>query len=141
MRENETERGVLSPVAVAAVGGLGCAEEGAMAAMRGFEQRDVRVGLDDGKGFGQEADEGVVTGVNEQRGDGDAIEDARCGGAKVVVVGGLEARVERGDAVIEVAQGPDASGQLRIVSTREERGLAAEALEQSAQEFALVDAV
>ena len=110
VREDEAEGCVLSPVTIVAVGVLGGGEEGAVAAVTGFEEGDVRVGFDDGACLGGEADEGVVAGVDEERGDGDAIEHARGGGAVVVVVCGLKAGVECGDAVVELAQRADAGG-------------------------------
>ena len=79
--------------------------------------------------------------MEDERGDGDAIEDAGGGGAVVVVVGAGEAGVEGGDAVVELAQGADAGGAVGVVGAGEERGLAAEAAEEGAEEFELVEAV
>ena len=53
-------------------------------------------------------------------GDGDAVEDAGGGGAVVVVVGRTEAGVERGDAVVEVAQGAEAGAALGVEDVREQ---------------------
>ena len=63
------------------------------------------------------------------------------GGAGVVVVGAGEARVERGDAVVEVAQGVDTGGAVAVVGSGEENCLAAEAVEESAEELEFVEAV
>ena len=112
-----------------------------MAAVLGFDERDVGVGCDLVVGLGGDADEGVVEGVEDERGDGDAVEDARGGGAGVVVFGAGEAGVERGDAVVEGAHGVDAGGAVAVVGAGEERGLAAEAAEESAEEFEFVEAI
>ncbi len=96
---------------------------------------------DRGAGLRADADEGVVERVQDQRGHGDAVEHARGGGAVVVVVGAGKAVVERGDALVEVAQGVDAVGAGGVVDAGKEGGLAAEAFEQRAQKSALVEAV
>jgi hypothetical protein len=132
---------VLGPVAVVVGGGIGRCEEGAVAAAFGFEQRDVRIGGDGCAGLVGEADEGIVGGVDEERGDGDAVENACGGGAEVVVVRGAEAGVEGGDAVVEVAERGDVRGALGVEGAGEEHDLAAEALEECAEEAALVEAV
>ncbi len=112
-----------------------------MAAVRGFDERDAGVGGDDGAAGGRDADEGVVERVEDERGDGDAGEDAGGGGAEVVVLRALEAGVEGGDALVEVAQGAQAVGAGGVVNVGEEHGLAAEVAGEGAEEVALVDAV
>ena len=99
-----------------------------MAAVLGFDESDVRVGGDGGAGGVDQANERIVAGVEDERGNGDAVEHAGGGGAVVVVVRGPEAGVERGDAVVEFAQGVDAGRALRIEDVRKEHGLAAEAI-------------
>ena len=99
------------------------------------------VGCDLVVGFGGEADEGIVASVEDEGGDGDVVEDAGGGGAEVVVIGGTEAGVKGGDAVVELAERRDAGGALGIEGAGKEHGLAAKALEQSAEEFAFIDAV
>ena len=69
----------------------------------GFDQGDGGVGSDERAALGRDADEGVVKGVQDEGGNGDAAEDAGGGGAVVVVVGALEAGVEGGDFFVEVA--------------------------------------
>ena len=120
---------MFGPVAVVAAAGIGAGEEGAVSAVLGFEEGDVGVGADGGAGFGGEADEGVVEGVEDEGGDADAVEDAGGGGTLVVVVGAVEAGVEGGDAVIELAQGLDVVGTAGVVSTREEDCLATKSLQ------------
>ena len=139
--QNEAQGGVFGPVAVVVVGEVRGGEEGAVAAVFGFEEGDVGVGGDGGAGFGGEADEGVVAGVEDEGGDGDFVEDAGGGGFVVVVGCGAEAGVEGGDAVVEVAEGVDRGGALGVEGAREEDCLAAEAAEESAEEAALVEAV
>src|SRR5665213_1038319 len=132
---------MFGPIAVVAVGGVGFGEEGAVAAVRGFDERDVGVRIDGGARGWAEADEGIVQRVQNERGDSDAVEDARGGGAVVVVVRGLEAGVERGDAVVEVAQRADVRATLRVEHMWEEHGLAAETAQQRAKKSPLVEAV
>ena len=79
--------------------------------------------------------------MEDEGGDGDAVEDAGGGGFVVVVGCGAEAGVEGGDAVVEVAEGGNAGGALGIEGAREEDGLAAEAFEESAEELAFVEAI
>ncbi len=74
-----------------------------MSAVGCFDEGDVGVGGDLCAGLGDETDEGVVECMEDEGGDGDAVEDAGGGGAVVVVVGAGEAGVEGGDAVVEVA--------------------------------------
>ena len=139
--QEEAEEGVFGPVAVVAGGGVGLGEEGAVASVVGFDEGDVGIGGDLFEGFGGDADEGIVEGVEDERGDGDAVEDAGGGGAGVVVFGAGEAGVERGDAVVEVAQGVDAGGAVAVVGAGEESGLAAEAAEEGAEKLEFVEAV
>lgn len=137
----EAQEGVFGPVAVVLGGGVGVGEEGAMAAVTRLGEGDVGVGEDGGAGLRGEADEGIIQGVEDESGDGDAVQDTGGGGAEVVVVRAGEAGVEGGDAVVEVAQGADADGLVGIVGAGKEADLAAKSTEESAKEFELVDAV
>ncbi len=101
--QEEAEEGVFGPVAVVVGGGVGLGEECAVSAVGCFDEGDVGVGGDLCAGLGDEADEGVVECMEDEGGDGDAVEDAGGGGAVVVVGGAGEAGVEGGDAVVEVA--------------------------------------
>ena len=112
-----------------------------MAAVLGLQECDVRVGGDLGDGLGCDVNEGVVECVHDQRGHGDAIHDARGGSAEVIVLRGGEAGVERGDAVVELAQRTDAGGAVRIERPRKEPDLAPEAANEVAQEPPLVETV
>ena len=141
--EDEAEGGLLGPVAVAGRfgSGAGVGEEGAVATVSGFDEGNVGVGEDSGAGGGGDADERVVERVEDEGGDGDAVDDASGGGAVVVVVGRGEAGVEGGDALVEVAQGVDADGLIGIVGAGKKTGFAAKALEQGAKELEFVDAI
>ena len=98
------DKGGLGPVdLVAVVAG----EEGAVAAVAGLDKMDVGVGQQAGAGLGQDADEGVVLGVEDEGGDGDAVNDTGAGDAIVVVVGVSEAAIAGDDLVVEFAQGAD----------------------------------
>ena len=139
--QEETEKGVLGPVAVVAVGGDCGGEEGTVAAVRGFDEGDVGIGEDGSAGLGDEADEGVVEGVEDQGGDVDTAEDAGGGGAVVVVVRAGEAGVEGGDAVVELAQGADIVGAGGVKGAGEEGGFTAKAFEEGAEEAVLVGTI
>src|SRR6266851_8042260 len=139
--EEETQQSMLRPVTVVAAGGIGWGEEGAVPAVEGFDVGDVGVREDGGAALGEEAQEGVVRRVEDERGDSDAIENAGSGGVVVVVVSAGEAGVQRGDAIVELAKGADAGGTAGVVGPGEERCLALEAAEQGAQELDLVEAV
>ena len=75
-----------------------------MAAVRGFDKVDVRVGVDAGAGFGKDANEGIVLGMEDERGDSDTVEDAGGGGAVVVIGRVEESAIAGDDLVIEFAE-------------------------------------
>ena len=98
-----------------------------------FEQRGARLR--------QHTDEGIVEGVDDQRGDGDLRGDAGARSATVVVVRAGEAAVACGDLFVEFADGPHEAYGFRLVDLREELGLALETPHEVAQKMPLVDAV
>ena len=123
MGEDEAEERVFGPVAIVAVAGSGSARKAQWPPWAVSMKVMLRVGVDLVAGLGGEADEGVVERVEDERGHGDAVDDARGGGAVVVVVCAGEAGVERGDAVVEVAEGTDAGGAVGIVGAGKECAL------------------
>jgi hypothetical protein len=58
----------------------------------GLDKGDMRVGEELGAGLRQQADEGIVLALQNQRGHGDAVHHPGAGGAVVVVVGIAETR-------------------------------------------------
>ncbi len=139
--EEETQQSVLGPVPVVAVGSVGLGKKGTVSAVHGLDVGDLRIGEEVVSALGCDAQKGIVHGMKDQRGHGDPIDDTGRCSAVVVVVRAAKAGVERGDAIVELAQGANAIGAIRIVGTRKERGLAAEAAKQSAQELDLVETV
>ena len=63
--------------------------------------------------------------VKDECRHGDLVDDAGSGGAVVVVVRSGEPGIEGGDAVIQLAQRADSSGEIGIVDVRKECDLAA----------------
>jgi len=128
--EKEVEQRGLCPVAVVTAGVVGLGEEGAVAAARGFEEADERVGDERGQRLRRDGDEGIVERVDDERRHADAVHDANGGGAIVVVVGRGKAGVERRDALVVLAQrraGIAGRREPGIVRAREETGLEQEA--------------
>src|SRR6185437_4766186 len=74
--ENEAQEGVLRPVAVVAGGGIGLGEEGAVAALGSLDEGDTGVRHDLVASIGRDPDEGVIEGVEDERGNGDFVDDA-----------------------------------------------------------------
>jgi len=70
------------------------------------EQADARVSKQAGPLEDLERDHGVVLGLNQQRGYADAVQELPAGLSGVVVIGIAEAESWRGDAVVEIANGP-----------------------------------
>src|SRR5690349_4484212 len=83
MMTKEVDHLPLSPAAVVSIR-LG--KKGAMTAMGGFKQRDVRVGQDLPPGFRQKADERIVSGMKHQCRQRNFIDNAGGPGTIVIVV-------------------------------------------------------
>ena len=130
--------GGFSPVDV--VAGI-LSEIGAVAAVRGFNEGDVRVGDDLGAGFHGKPDEGIVEGKEDERGHGDAVNDAGTGGAVVVVGGVLEVAVAGDDFVVEVAQRANASQAVASEDSREQADFAAITAHEPAKKMPLVETI
>ena len=141
MVEDEACGGVLGPVAVIAAGRVRGGQEGAVSAMRRFQQLNAGVRGDGCAGWGCEANEGVVAGVEDEGRDSDAMEDACGRGSMVVVVGVAEAGVEGGDFVVEVAQGVHDCGTVRVKGAGIKKGFTAETFQQGVNEAAFVEAI
>src|ERR1019366_7690115 len=139
--KDKAEKRGFGPVSVVSPAPVGLCEEGAVATVLSLQQGDVRVGFEGGKCLGRDVDKRIVERVQDQSWDGDAIHNAPGCDTKVVVLRGKEARVERRDTVVELAQGADAGGAVGIERARKEPYLATKALEQVTQEALLVETV
>ena len=111
-----TDDGGLGPVN--AVAGRR-AEEGAVASVAGLDKGDVGIGEEARAGFRKEADERIVLRAEDERGNGDAVDDAGAGGAVVVVVGVAEAAIARDDLLVELADGANGADAARFDRCRE----------------------
>src|ERR1700678_3686803 len=85
-----------------------------------------------------DANEGIVQCVEDERWYGDLTDDAGGGGSVVVVGRTGEAGVEGGDAVVQLTEGADTSGQIRIVDMWKQRDLATISHQKSAKELQFV---
>ena len=141
IRKDKTDEGVLGPVAVVAGGRVRLREEGAVAALDGFEEGDMRVRDDLVASIGGETDEGIVERIQNECRDGDLVDDARGSYPIVVILCSSEAGIESDDALVEVAQRADSDGAVGIECAREECCLAAITAQHGTDKFHLVDAV
>lgn len=96
----ETNNLALSPAPVVAVRRR---EKGAMAAMRGLKQSNVRIGANLLSCLWQKADERVIRGVDYKRWHSDSVDNARGSGASVIVIGAGEAAIRSCDYVVKLA--------------------------------------
>jgi hypothetical protein len=117
------------------------AEEGAVAAVARLNEVDMGIGEDSLAGFGREADEGIVLGEEDERGNSYAVDDTRAGGAVVVVVCIAEAAVGSDDFLVEFADGAHRSDAAGLIDAGKKFRLVAEALHQCVQKMALIDEV
>lgn len=118
------------------------AEIGAVAPVAGFDKMDIRIGENANVRFRQEADEGIVLSTKNERGNGDAVDDTGAGGAVIVVVGVTESAIAGDDFVVELSDGADrADGRPRSINVRKQVGFAGIAVEETAEEAPLVDAI
>lgn len=122
---------------VAAIAG----EISAVAAVAGFNKGDARIGEETGAGLGQNANKGVVLGMEDEGGNGNAVDDTGRGGAVIVVVGALETPVTGENFVVELADGTYRADAADSVDGRKEAGLAAEARHEPAQKIPLVKTI
>jgi hypothetical protein len=88
--EQETQQGVLGPVAIVSSVGVGLGEKSAVAAVVSCDQPDIRIGFESAATFIGNADEGVVQRMEDERRHSDLFDDAGCSGAVVVVFGAGE---------------------------------------------------
>ena len=126
---------MLGPITVVTTGRIWFCKKGAVSAVFCLDQSDVGIGGDGLAGIGGEADEGIVEGVQDQSGHGDAMEDSGGSGAVVVIVRTGKTGIERGDAIVELAKRMDSCGAVSVVSPGEEHGLSAEAAQQVVEEL------
>jgi len=142
---SEFYRGALGPAAVVVRVGVGVAvafaEEGAMAAVAGFDESDIGIGGDPLAGLGSEPDEGIVLGVDDQSRYGNAVHHIGGRGAGVVVNGAGKPAIEGGDAVVEFAEGGNSLQARGVEIIGKQCGLAAKAPEQLQQKIIFIEPV
>ena len=116
-------------------------QKSAVAAVTALDKVNVGIGEDARAGLRQETDEGIVFGAEDERGNGDAVDDAGAGGAIVVVVGVAEAAIARNDFLIELANGANRADAVDLIDGRKELGFVTHPAPQIAQKMPLVAAV
>ena len=116
-------------------------QKSAVAAVAALDEMNVGVGEDARAGFRQETDEGIVFGAKDERGNGDAVDDAGAGGTVVVVVGIAEAAVARDDFLIELADGANGADAVDLINGGKELSFVTDPAPQPAQKSPLVGAV
>src|SRR5579872_1959188 len=134
----ELNQRALRPSSIVAVG---IGQKGAMASLRGFEVAYVWIAAQPGFGFGEDVNEGIVLGMNEQGRDADLLQAGGGAGARVIVVGAGKAAIESGDSLIELAQCPYPAQALQLVAARVETGFMPQPPAQVPQEILLVNPV
>ena len=140
---------VCEPEKVAGDRGLGpadsvaivLAEIRAMSAVQSLDERDVGIGEDGGAGLRGEANKRIVEGVENQGGDGDAVDHPGAGSTVVVVVRVPETAVAGHDLVIKLAQRADRSDPVLLIAIGKQGRLAAVTAHQATQEMPLVHAI
>ena len=100
---------------------LSTAQKRAVAAVARLDKGDVGIQEDARAGFRGEADEGIVLGAEDERGNGDAVDDAGAGGAVVVVVGRVEAAIGGDDFLVELADGANGAEAAELIDGGKER--------------------
>ena len=116
-------------------------EKSAVASVAALDEADVGIGEDARAGFRRETDEGIVFGAEDERRNGDAVDDAGAGGAIVVVIGVAKAAVARDDFLIEFADGANGTDAVDLIYGGKEFSFVAEAAYQVAQKMPLVGAI
>lgn len=112
-----------------------------VAAMAALDKTDVGIGKDARAGIRIEADEGIVCGAKDERGNRDAVNDAGAGGAVVIVVGVAKAAIARDDLLVELADGANGADAVNLIHARKQLGLVADAAHEPAQKSPLVYAI
>ena len=85
------------------------ADECAVSAVGRLDECDIRIAQDPFARLGPQANERVVGGMNDQRGDGDPVDYVRGSGSGVVIICAGESTVVGRDPVIELAQASDSA--------------------------------
>ena len=127
-----------SPMAVVSVAR---GEEGAVSTVLRFSEADIGIGENPGPGFGQDADEGIVGGVKNERGRRNAVDDVGGRGAGVVVDSAVESAVVGSDAVVEIAEAENALETGGVKDAGKVAGFRLQAAAKFPDEVELVKAV
>ena len=94
-----------------------------MAAVCSFDVGDIRIGENALPSFGQQANEWIIGGMNDQRRDRNAVDDIRSRCARVIIVGAGISAIVGCDAIVELAEAGNASQPVEIEMLREVAGL------------------
>jgi len=117
------------------------AEECAVAAVARLNEVDMGIGEDKLASFGSETDERIVLREEDKRGNRNAVDDTRTGGAVIVVVCIAEAAVGGDDFLVEFADGADGADAAGLIDGGKELSFVAEALHQCMQKMTFIDEV
>src|SRR4051812_1704223 len=101
---------VLGPVAI-----IGCRllrDEPAMAAVLAHDEIDMSISREPGIVERLRRDERIVLGSDDERRQGDAIDDSQRAGAMVVVAGVPESEIWRGVRLVKITHGANAPQPL-----------------------------
>ena len=106
-----------------------------------LDHEDVRIRGNLVSRFGCDVDEGIVVRVQDECGDSDAVDDAGCCRAEVVVVGSGKSGVEGCDLIIKLPQGRETFSLGGIEHPWKQDGLLSKAARQRFQEASLVEPI
>ncbi len=112
-----------------------------MSAVGGFDVGDIWIRKDLFARRREHADEGIVCGVDDERGDGYFVDHVGGGGAGVVIVCAGKSAVVGGDAVVEVAEAFDSAHAGQVEGIRKMFRLDLHAAKKLDEKVILVDAV
>jgi len=113
----------------------------AVAAVRGDDERDVRIAGDFGSAEWRVGHERIISGGDDQRRNANASDDAQRAGAMIVVGRVAEAVMRRGIRLVECAHGPDAAQRLERERTGDRGGLPPHPRLEVPHEIPLIDDV
>ena len=86
MSENEAQGRMFGPIAIVSRRQIGCSKERAVASMLGFQERNVRIRSDRASRFCSDPDKRIVLRMQDERGHGDAVQDASSAGTSIIII-------------------------------------------------------
>ena len=112
-----------------------------VAAMSGLDELDVGISQNASTRFRKEPDERIVLCAKNERGNGDAIDNAGAGCVVIVVVSVAKSAVSGYDLLVEVADRPNGTNARNSIDLWKERGLAPDAAHETPKKMLLVHAI